>query len=482
MIVFFVFSVFIIISCVILFGFIMPYLKAAKHKRLTALLALADSSLSSRRCITAKKNLTEIMQELFTSSGEPIFPDLVVRCLFDFGRYWNLCGQDNSSAANQAISNFEKCLDYFEKLKDDEKTPELSSLKHECEYRLGLLYLNQAEEMPSARKAKQLALAEKFLLLAIGNVEDLSKSAHSGAVVKPQVISARIRYALAKTYHMLSWNGKDSRELHLAKCVENASGAIHDCFSRDDFPSEWEQMVKLRTEACIDLCGYEGGHSYIDKCINFQNEYLGYLKSDGRLSEAFTGYLRLGDFHMKAVNPTVATGEIQTEGNKYDQIIRDFFGDESAESSTGEVVNLQHHIEAAHNAYVAALELGKAAILPKYVISGAYRKKAKTFIEMYKARPDENYLTDALQATQQWLDYCDSPNEKTEVMLIQGRLFILSGTAKADMKDKQALFTNARRAYQKAEEECSHNNDLDGKRYVEEMLRKVAFLMLQTAS
>ncbi|MBF0559000.1 MAG: hypothetical protein HQL08_09490 [Nitrospirae bacterium] len=476
----FVLSVIGIALLAILFVLITTSAKASKRKNLISRLANADIFLSDGLCNEAQKALTEVMQQLFTSGGDPIFPDLVLRCFYDNGRYWNLCGKGSKSAIRESINNYEKCLDFFDKLNDDERTSELANLKYECEYRLGLLYLDEAEGMPSARRAKPLLMAEKFLLAAMNNIEVLSNAIRSDTVVaKPELLSARIRYALAKTYHLLSWNGKESREMYLAKCVANASGAIEDCFSRNDYPAEWEQMVKLRTEVSIELCDYGAGEEYVDACVDFQNEYIAHLRSAGQLTDAFFADIRLGDFLMKAAKPKAPLGKIATEGNRYELNIRSIFGDPTDESPAGDVVKLRRNIEAARNSYDSALALSSSAMVPKDAIGGAYRKKTRALIAMYGTQANENYLIDAVAATQPCLDYYNNPADQAEILLILGKLFIMLGNAKSEEKEKDELFINAQRTYKQAVDLYIRENDIDGRRYAEEMLREIAFIKLQ---
>ncbi len=317
----------------------------------------------------------------------------------------------------------------------------------------------------------------------MGNVEELSKVIQSDTVVaKPEMLSARIKYALAKTYRMLYFYSSGPREMYLLKCIGNASSAIDDFFSRNDFPSEWEQMVKLRTEACVDLCGYEGGSGHTDNCVNFQNEYIDYLKSEARFSDAFAAHIRLGNFHMKTAKRGAPPDHMLTEDNKYVQNMLRIFGSETTESSIGEALELQRHIEAAHHAYISALELCKAAILPKNAIGNAYREKAKSLIAMYGAHTDENYLINAVEAMQQCLEHCNIPIEQSEALLILGRLFMMLGAAKSDPGNKREFFVNARRTYKQAADEYIREGDMAGRRYAEDMLREVSVLMLKAES
>ncbi len=157
-----IFSLLGILVSVILIVLITSTAKAVKRKKLISRLDNADIFLSDGLCNEAQKALTEVMQQLFTSFGDPIFPDLVFRCFFGYGRYSNLCGRGSKSSANESIANYEKCLECFDKLNDVENTPALTSLKYECEYRLGLLYLDKAEGMKSSHRSEPLLRAAVF--------------------------------------------------------------------------------------------------------------------------------------------------------------------------------------------------------------------------------------------------------------------------------------------------------------------------------
>lgn len=476
------FSIFGIACSVILYILITSYAKAAKHRNLTSRLNNAEIFLSDGLCDDALKTLTEIMHQLDSTAVDPLFTDLVFRCSFDYGRYWNLCGNSSKTAVNEAIACYEKCLDCFDSLPYEKKTPELDGLKYESEYRLGLLYLEEAEGSTGSRRAKPLLMAEKFLLSSMSNTDRLSQAINLGAAAAaPEMVSARIMYALAKAYHLHAEGNKDSREMYLEKCIAAASAAIDSYFTQAAFPLEWEHLVKMRTEASVELCGYKSGNEYADSCINFQNEYMDHLRATGQLAEAFRGYVRLGDFHLKTARPKTANN-LLTAGNKYEQGIRDFFGSATAGIQAAEDIQLKQHAGAAYDAYVSALELGRAALMSKSAILNTHKKKTKALIAMYTAQPEERYLTEAVESIQPCLDSSDIPVEQADIMLIIGRLFMLLGSIKTDPKDKHEFYIHAQRTYKQAVDAYIHDNDVEGRRYAEEILREISFMMLQDES